>query len=134
MTTKIISILLLIVIGVSLIPIVGDSVANADIVSTNETSVAVENTTDAEVLTTLNAIDSINAVTVNGVTLDVANYSFVTNQVTLVALASDIDDEIVVYYDYTSDLGTATTSLLNLLPLLFVILIVAGAVKYVKFN
>jgi len=134
MSSKIISVMIMIVIGVSLIPIVGDSVANADIVTTTETTVATELDTVSEVVTTANTVSDISYVTVNGVTLNPADYSFTGNQVTLVAGISTTGDDIIILYDYSSDLGTATSSLLNLLPLLFVILIVAGAVKYVKFS
>lgn len=133
-TSKLVSVLLIIVIGVALLPLVGDMVNDADIQSETETFTAVDDDTVEETVSTSETINDIQQVKVNDTILTESDYSFTGNEITLNAETSDIDDEIVVNYDFKADLGIALTSLLNLLPILFVVVIVGGAVAYVKFR
>lgn len=133
-TSKLVSVLLIIVIGVALLPLVGDMVNDADIQSETETFTAVDDDTVEETVSTSETINDIQQVKVNDTILTESDYSFTGNEITLNAETSDIDDEIIVNYDFKADLGIALTSLLNLLPILFVVVIVGGAVAYVKFR
>jgi len=129
-----IAVLLAIVIGISMLPIIGESVENYNIIAETETFTAVNDDTVEEVITVNNTIEAINSIEVNGTELDKADYTFTGNEITLVASASNIDDEIVVNYDYRAEVPAAVDSLVNLLPILFVVIIVSGAVYYVRFK
>jgi hypothetical protein len=129
-----IAVLLAIVVGISMLPVVVDSVENYDIRAETETFTAVNDATVEEVITVNNTIEAINSIEVKGTELDKADYVFTGNEITLVAGASNTGDEIVVNYDYRVEVPAAVDSLVNLLPILFVVIIVSGAVYYVRFK
>lgn len=130
---------LAIVVGVVMIPVIGSSVAGAEERSTTESFTAENDDTVQEVVTLTNTpiiphdseaatVEEAMTVTVNDVALDVANYSVSGNVVTLDASASNIGDEIDVSYTYEKKFSNAIGSLVELLPLLFVVIVVSGVV------
>lgn len=126
--------LIAIVIGVSLIPAVTASVDDAGTITTNETFTAVEDDTTEETVTVDNEILSISSVQVEGETVDESEYSYDGSDVTLDASTSTTDDEIEVFYSFEKELQPAVQTLVDLLPVLFVVVLVAGAVAYVRFR
>lgn len=131
---SIIPVLLAIVIGVAMIPTVMQSVEDADLRTNTENFTAVEDDTVEEVLTVEETIENLSYVTVEGETLSEDEYDFTGTDVTVDASSSNVDDDIVVSYQYEGDLGLATQSLIDLLPILFVVILVAGTVSYVRFK
>lgn len=130
-----IAVLLAIVVGVAMLPVVADSVDNYDIKTVQEEFTAVEDDTVEEVIEVEEDIEKINYVEVEGEKLDEADYEETgAKEIELVDDASDTDDEIVVSYDYQMEVSGAVDSLVNLLPILFTVIIVAGAVYYVRFK
>ena len=129
-----VAVLLAIVLGVSMLPIVGSAVANYDVRDTEQTFTAIETDTVAETFTLTNEPESILGITVTGTELAEADYSVINSDVELVANASTTDDEVIISYDYSYDAGTAVDSMINLLPLIFVIVMIGGAVAYIRFK
>lgn len=128
-----IAVLLAIVVGVAMLQTVADSVENYDIRSETESFTAVKDDTVEEVITVDNNIENILSIEVEGTELDETDYSYTGNEITLNASASNTDDEIVVNYEYQVEVSGAVDSLVNLLPILYVVIIVSGAVYYIRF-
>lgn len=133
---KLISLLIAIVIGLALIPAVVNSADTYDIATSVETFIATQDVATAEVLTTDETILAITAITVEGVALDLETdlTSATGTTVTLAVDASVADDIIIITYTYDLEVGTAVDSLVQLLPLLFVVILVVGVVVVVKFK
>ena len=133
---KLISLLIAIVIGLALIPAVVNSADTYDIATSVETFTAIQDVATAEVLTTDETIIAITAITVEGVALDLETdlTSATGTTVTLAVDASVADDIIIITYTYDLEVGTAIDSLVQLLPLLFVVILVVGVVVVVKFK
>lgn len=133
---KLISLLIAIVIGLALIPAVANSADTYDIATSVETFTAIQDVATSEVLTTDETIIAITAITVEGVALDLETdlISATGTTVTLAVDASIADDIVIVTYTYDLEVGTAVDSLVNLLPLLFVVILVVGVVVVIKFK
>ena len=133
---KLISLLIVIVIGLALIPAVANSADTYDIATSTESFTATQDISTAEVMITNETIIEVTRITVNGTTLvlDDDLTSAIGTTITLVADASETNDVIVVSYTYDLEVGTAVDSLVNLLPLLFVVILVVGVVVVIKFK
>lgn len=129
-----IAVLLAIVLGVSMLPIIGDAVNNYDIRETTETFTAEEDDATEETFTLENEPEEVLTVEVEGEELDSEEYTVEGSDVTLDDTASTTDDEVVITYEYQYDAGTAVDSMVNLLPVIFVVILIAGAVAYIRFR
>ena len=133
---KLISLLIAIVIGLSLLPVILSSAETYDIATSTESFTATEDVATAEVLTTDETIIEVSSIIVDGTALDLETdlTSATGTTVTLAVDASVADDVIVVTYTYDLEVGTAVDSLVNLLPILFTVILVVGVVVVIKFR
>lgn len=129
---KIFGAMLAIVIGLLLIPVVQSSTDNYDIVNASQTYTAVSDETIAEVVTLDNTPTTVKAVFVNGITTE--DYTLAGNDITLGVATSTTDDVISVTYEYQAEMSTAIDTLVTFLPLVFILILVIGAVGYIKFS
>lgn len=129
-----VGVLLAIVIGVSLLPTVTQSVDEADVATNTEDFTAVEDNTTEETFTLSETTidDEVNYVEVEGSEVDSGEYTVSGSEVTLNDTTSTTDDEVTINYDYEKELGTAVQSLIDLLPILFTVILVSGAVAFVR--
>lgn len=132
MTQKLLTGLLAIVIGVSMLPTITGSIQSAEISTSEETFTATEDDTTEETFSLDNEIEEVNYVEVEGEEISEDDYTVSNSDVTLDADASTTDDEVIISYDFEDELEGAVGSLVDLLPLLFVIVIVAGTVTLVR--
>lgn len=129
-----VAVLLAIVVGVAMLPTVTDSVESYDITTTTESFTAEEDDATEETFTVEEDIEELNFVEVEGEELSEDDYSYSGKDVDLVDDASDTDDEVNISYDYQIETSGAVDSLVDLLPILFAVIMVAGAVQYVRFK
>lgn len=133
---KLISLLIVIVIGLALLPAILTSADTYDIATVSESYTATGTVSEAESMTTSDTIIDVTAITVNGTALDLETdlTSSTGTTVILGVDASEADDIVVVTYTYDLEVGTAIDSLVNLLPLLFAVILVVGVVVAIKFK
>ena len=132
MTNKIIAVVLAIVVGVAMVPVVMNSIESLDTDATTETFTAEEDATVEETFTVENVIESLTSVTVEGAELEETEYSYTGSDVTLDDDASDTGEEVKITYDYEREVPATVDSMVNLLPIMFVIILVVGAVGYIR--
>lgn len=136
--SKLIAAVVGIVVGVVMIPVLFSSIESANETTTTEDFTAAEDSSTEETFTLENDVldgedDNISSVEVNDSELDEADYSVgdSDNEVDLVADASDTDDDVSITYTYADELDGAVGTLVDLLPILFVVTIVAGAAAFI---
>jgi len=132
---QLIGLMLAIVIGVVLLPTILESTDSYDTVSLTQSFTATENASTTEDFVTTETATAVNSVTVNGTALVLTtDYTVSGSTVSLVADSSDTGDTVLVNYDYTLEINAGVASLVDLLPVIFTVLIVVGAVAYIKFK
>lgn len=133
---KLISLLIVIVIGLALLPAILTSADTYDIATVSESYTATGTVSEAESMTTSDTIIDVTAITVNGTALDLETDLTSSTGITVIlgVDASEADDIVVVTYTYDLEVGTAIDSLVNLLPLLFAVILVVGVVVAIKFK
>ena len=116
-----------ILITVSLLPLLINMSDNYNLASVGETFTAVEVLATPEVVTVSETPTEVTKVTVEGVELTLTTeYTVSGSAVTVLANNSETDDVIVVYFAYEMTTSTSQDTLVDLIPTLVIILIVAG--------
>lgn len=127
---KLVGIAITILLVLTMIPIAITMSDDYNSANTEQTFIAVNDVTTAEVITLDNTPTSITKVTVEGVELVLTtDYTVSGSVITITADGSIVDDVIVVYYSYDMETSTAMDVLVDLIPTLLIIsLVVAVAV------
>ena len=124
---KIIGVFLTILIGVSLLPLFINMSDDYNVANVGETFTATEIEATVEVVTVSETPIAITKVTVNGAEVVLTtDYTVSGSAVTLLTNETVPDDIIVVYYSYEFDTTTSQDVLVDLIPTLIIIMIVAG--------
>ena len=124
---KLISIIIVIVIGLAMVPLIVTMSDDYDLMTINETFVATEVLATPETVTVVNTPVEVLGVKVNDVALILTTeYTVSGSNITILANNSDVDDVISVNYSYELEIAAGMDSLIQLLPLLFIIMIVSG--------
>lgn len=124
---KLIGVFLTILITVSLIPLFVSLSDDYNEASVGETFTAVEVLATPEVVTVSETPTAVTRVTVEGVELTLTTeYTVSGSDITVLANNSETDDIIVVYFTYDLDTTTAQDTLVDLIPTLIIIGIVAS--------
>lgn len=136
MVKSLMSALLAIVVGVALLPALMDSIEDSEIRTTTEDFTAQEDDSTEETFDLEHDIENSDnvSVEVEGESLSSDDFTTDTDSVTLDESASDTDDDVSITYDYLDEHDTVVASLIDLLPVLFTVLIVAGGVSYIRFR
>lgn len=129
-----IGVLLAIVVGVTMLPTVTDTVENIETRVVSESFTAEDDDATAETFTLDNEPTEVTKVEVEGEEISDDEYTVSGSDVELDDTASDTDDEVIITYEYETEMDSTVLTLIDLLPLLFVIIIVAGAVAYIRFK
>ena len=132
---KLIGIMITIVVFLALLPTILTSTEEFNYSETTQTETAVNDETTNEVVALDNTPVSVDGVTVNGSALTLTtDYTVSGSNVTLLTDSSTTDDTIVITYTYELDVSTGVEGLVNILPILFAVIVVAGVVVAVKFK
>lgn len=129
-----IGVMLAIVVGITMLPTVTDTVENIETRVESENFTAEEDDAQAETFTLKNEPKEITKVEVEGEEISDSDYTVSGDEVELDDTASNTDDEVVITYEYETEIDGTVLTLIDLLPLLFTVIIVAGAVAYIRFR
>lgn len=123
-----IGLMVAVVIGVSLVSVIGDSINHADVLTETENFVAEEDDSTEETFTLENEAldDEVKYVEVEGDELDSDDYSVDGDEVTIDDSSSDTDDEVEIKYDYEGEMDESTKGMLDIVPTIFIAIIVAA--------
>ena len=124
---KLIGVFLTILISVSLLPLFINMSDEYNETNTGETFVAVEVLATPEVVTVSETPLEVTKVTVEGVELVLTTeYTVSGSNITVLANESETDDVIVVYYSYEIATTASQDVLVDLIPTLIIIMVVAS--------
>lgn len=124
---KLVGIVVTILIVLSMIPIAITMSDDYNSANTEQTFTAVEVLATPEVFTVDNTPTAVTKVTVEGVELTLTTeYTVSGSAITVLANNSETDDVVIVYYTYDMTTSTAQDTLVDLIPTLLIIMLVAG--------
>ena len=124
---KLIGIFIFILFSLSLLPLFINMSDDYNIANVGETFTAVEVLATPEVVTVSETPTEVTKVTVEGVELTLTTeYTVSGSNITILANNSETDDEIVVYFTYEITTTASQDTLVDLIPTLVIIMIVAG--------
>lgn len=124
---KLIGVFLTILISVSLLPLFINMSDEYNETNTGETFTAVEVLATPEVVTVSETPLEVTKVTVEGVELVLTTeYTVSGSNITVLANESETDDVIVVYYSYEIATTASQDVLVDLIPTLIIIMVVAS--------
>lgn len=124
---KTIGIFIAILFSLSLLPLFINMSDNYNVANVGETFTAVQVLATPEVVTVSETPVEVTKVTVNGVELTLTTeYTVSGTSVTVLANNSETDDVIVVYYSYEIATSASQDTLIDLIPTLIIIMIVAS--------
>jgi len=124
---KLVGIVITILIVLSMIPIAISMSDDYNMANTEESFTAVEVLATPEPFTVDHTPTEVTKVTVEGVELTLTTeYTVSGSAITVLANNSETDDVVVVFYSYEMTTSTAQDTLVDLIPTLLIIMLVAG--------
>ena len=130
---KTIGIFIAILFSLSLLPLFINMSDNYNVANVGETFTAVQVLATPEVVTVSETPTEVTKVPVEGVELVLTTeYTVSGSNVTVLANESETDDVIVVYFEYEMITSTSQDTLVDLVPTLVIIMIVAGVAYSLK--
>ncbi len=130
---KLLGIAITVILVLSMIPIAISMSDDYNLANTEESFVAVSDSATPAVFTVSETPVEVIRVTVEGVTMTLTtDYTVADDEITVLTLKSETDDVVVVYYSYEMTTTGAMDTLVDLIPTLLIIMLVAGVAVAVK--